>query len=174
MPPQEVKSWLMRSLHEHDNMYEKPAPSGYHTLTPALTVRDGKAAVDFYQRAFGATVRHVMEMPDGKVMHAELQVGDSVLMLSDEFPDWGAFAPQSIGGTASSLNVYVDDVDTVFGQAVAAGATVIHPLTNQFWGDRMGNLLDPFGHKWSVATRVEEVSPEETARRGEEWTKSME
>ncbi len=156
------------------NIHEKPAPAGYHTLTPALTVHDGKAAVDFYQRAFGATVRHVMDMPDGKVMHAELQIGDSVIMLSDEFPDWGALSPLSLGGSGSSLNVYVDDVDAVFAQAVEAGATVKHPVADQFWGDRMGNLLDPFGHKWSVATRIEEVSPEETARRGEEWAKATE
>ena len=156
------------------NMYEKSAPSGYHTLTPALTVRGGKAAVDFYQRAFGATVRHVMEMPDGKVMHAELQLGDSVVMLSDEFPDWNALSPQSIGGTASSLNVYVDDVDAVFNQAVSAGATATRPVEDQFWGDRTGQLLDPFGHKWMVATRIEEVSPEETERRGGEWAKRAE
>ena len=155
------------------NMYEKPAPSGYHTLTPALTVRDGKAAVAFYQRAFGATVRHVMDMPDGKVMHAELQIGDSVVMLSDEFPDWGAVSPQTIGGTGSSLSIYVDDVDAVFAQAVAAGATAQHPVADQFWGDRMGSLFDPFGHRWMIATRVEEVSPEETARRGEAWAKRM-
>ncbi len=154
------------------NMYEKPVPTGYHSLTPALTVRDGKAAVDFYQRAFGATVRHVMDMPDGKVMHAELQIGDSVVMLSDEFPDWGAMSPLSLGGSGSSLNIYVDDVDAVFAQAVEAGASVVHPVTDQFWGDRMGNLLDPFGHKWSVATRIEEVSPEETARRGEQWAQA--
>ncbi len=156
------------------NMYEKPVPAGYHTLTPALTVHDGKAAVDFYQLAFGATVRHVMDMPDGKIMHAELQVGDSVIMLSDEFPDYGALSPQSIGGTASSLNIYVDDVDTVFNQAVSAGASVTRPVADQFWGDRTGYLLDPFGHKWSVATRIEEVSPEETTRRGDEWAKSVE
>ena len=95
-------------------MYEKPTPAGYHTLTPSIVVRDGKAAIDFYQRAFGATVRHVMEMPDGKIMHAEIQVGDSAVMLSDEAPDWGALSPQTIGGTATTLNLYVDDVDTVF------------------------------------------------------------
>ena len=156
------------------NMYEKPAPAGYHTITPALTVRGGKAAVDFYQRAFGATVRHVMDMPDGKVMHAELQIGDSVVMLADEFPDWGALSPQTVGGTGSSLSIYVDDVDAVFAQAVAAGASATRPVENQFWGDRMGSLLDPFGHKWTVATRIEEVSPEETTRRGEEWAKENE
>ena len=156
------------------DMYDKPVPSGYRTLTPALTVRGGKAAVDYYQRVFGATVRHIMDMPDGKIMHAELQMGDSVVMLSDEFPDWGALSPQSIGGTASSLNLYVDDVDTVFNQAVAAGATVMRPVEDQFWGDRTGQLLDPFGHKWLVATRIEEVTPEETERRGQEWAKSVE
>lgn len=156
------------------NMYEKPNPAGYHTLTPAIVVRDGKAAIDFYQRAFGATVRHVMEMPDGKVMHAEIVVGDSAVMLSDEAPDWGALSPQTIGGSATTLNLYVDDVDTVFNQAVAAGASVARPLADQFWGDRSGYLLDPFGHKWSVATRIEEVSPEEMTRRGEAWAKSVE
>ena len=155
------------------NPYEKPAPSGYHSLTPALVVRDGKAAIDFYQRAFGATIRHVMDMPDGKIMHAELQMGDSVVMLSDEAPDWGALSPQTIGGTGSSLCIYVDDVDAVFNQAVTVGATATRPVEDQFWGDRTGSLLDPFGHKWMVATRIEEVSPEEMARRGEEWAKSV-
>ena len=155
-------------------MYEKPTPAGYHTLTPALVVRDGKAAIDFYQRAFGATVRHVMDLPDGKVMHAEIQLGDSAVMLSDEFPDWDSLSPQSIGGTASSLSIYVDDVDAVFAQALAAGATAQRPVEDQFWGDRMGTLFDPFGHRWMIATRIEEVSPEEMTRRGEAWAKGTE
>ena len=143
-------------------------------MTPALVVHDGKAAIDFYQRAFGATVRHVMDMPDGKVMHAEIQLGDSAVMLSDEFPDWGSLSPQSIGGTASSLSIYVDDVDAVFARALAAGASVQRPVEDQFWGDRMGTLFDPFGHRWMIATRIEEVSPEEMKRRGEAWAESVE
>ena len=143
-------------------------------MTPAIVVRDGKAAIDFYQRAFGATVRHVMDLPDGKVVDAEIQLGDSAVMLSDEFPDWDSRSPQSIGGTASSLSIYVDDVDAVFAQALAAGASVQRPVEDQFWGDRMGTLFDPFGHRWMIATRTEEVSPEEMTRRGEAWAKSVE
>ena len=144
-------------------------PTGYHALTPAIICRDAAAAIDFYQRAFGATVRHNMAMPDGKVMHAEIQIADSVVMISDEFPDWGSVSPQTLGGSAASLHLYVPDVDAAFAKAIAAGATQQMPVQDQFWGDRSGYLFDPFGHRWGLATRVEEVSDEETARRGQEW-----
>jgi len=147
-------------------MSAQPVRNGYHDITPSLTVRGGAAAIEFYERAFGAKIRHKMDMPDGKVMHSEIAIGDSVVMVNDEFPDWGALAPQSLGGSPVSLNLYVADCDAVFAQAVAAGATVSRPLQDQFWGDRMGWLVDPFGHKWSVATHTEDVPPEEVARRG--------
>ena len=144
-------------------------PTGYHALTPAIICRDAAAAIDFYQRALGATVRTRMDMPDGKVMHAELQIADSTFMISDEMPQWGSVSPQTLGGTASSLHLYVPDVDAAFAQAIAAGGTEQVPVQDQFWGDRSGYFLDPFGHRWGVATRVEEVSDEETLRRGQEW-----
>ena len=153
------------------NIHESSAPADYGTLTPALAVRGGKAAIDFYQRAFGATVQHCMEGEGGSVMHAEVMVGDSKFMLSDEFPDWGVMSPESLGGTPVSLYLYVADVDAAFAQAIKEGGKELRPVTTEFWGDRMGQFVDPFGHKWTMATRVEEVSDEETQRRGEEWIK---
>ena len=138
---------------------------GYHSITPSITVQNAGAAIDFYKSALGATEVMRLTMPDGKVMHGEIQIGDSRIMLSDEFPDWGCISPQSIGGTASSLMIYVPDVDAAFTQAVAAGATSISPPTNQFWGDRSARILDPFGHKWSLATHLEEISDAEIAER---------
>ena len=150
-------------------MSVKSTPDGYHTLTPALTVRGGADAIEFYKRVFGATEVMRMAMPDGKVMHAELQIGDSRVMLSDEFPDWGAIGPQTVGACPSSLMVYVDDVDAVFAAAVAAGAKVERPVQDQFWGDRNGMVIDPFGYRWSLATHIEDVTPEEIERRGQAW-----
>jgi len=138
---------------------------GYHSLTPSLTVQNGAAAVDFYKNAFGATEVMCLKMPDGKVMHGELQIGDSRFMLSDEFPDWGCLSPQTIGGTASALMIYVPDVDSSFAQAVAAGATSVSPPKDQFWGDRSACILDPFGHRWTLSTHKEEVSAEEMEER---------
>jgi PhnB protein len=126
----------------------KPVPDGYHTLTPFLTVRDAARAIEFYKNAFGAVARGVMNSPDGKVAHAELKIGDSILMLADEFPQVGAIAPQS-GGTSMGLHIYVDNVDAAFDRAVNAGAQVEMPVSDQFWGDRYGRLKDPFGHRWS-------------------------
>ena len=146
-------------------------PGGYHALTPSIVCRQAAKAIDFYQEALGATVRHRMEMPDGKIMHAEMQLADSVFMISEEFPDWGSVSPQTLGGTASTLHVYVPDVDAAFAKAIAAGGTEQIPVQDQFWGDRSGYFLDPFGHRWGLATRVEEVSPEETERRGQEWAR---
>lgn len=138
---------------------------GYHSITPSITVQNAGAAIDFYKSALGATEVMRLTMPDGKVMHGEIQIGDSRIMLSDEFPDWGCVSPQSIGGTASALMIYVPDVDAAFTQAVAAGATSISPPTDQFWGDRSARILDPFGHKWSLATHLEEISDAEIAER---------
>lgn len=148
-------------------------PAGYHSITPSLAVRDGAAAIDFYQRALGATVRRCMTMPDGKVMHAELVVGDSAFMLGGEMPEYGSVSPLGLGGTPTTLSVYVANVDTAFDQAIAAGGEVVFPVTDQFWGDRTGTFKDPSGHKWMLATRVEELSDEEMARRGKAWMENF-
>jgi PhnB protein len=136
-------------------------PKGYHTLTPFLTCKDAVKAIEFYKQAFGATERGVMKGPDGKVMHAELTIGDSIIMLADEFPQFGSLSPQSIGGSGMGLHIYIEDVDTAFDRAVKAGAKVEMPVTDMFWGDRYGKLADPFGHKWSIATHKKDVSVDE-------------
>jgi PhnB protein len=142
-------------------MSVKPIPDGYHSLTPFLTVRDAARAIEFYKNAFGAVERGVMKGPDGKIMHAELMIGDSIVMLSDEFPEFGALSPQSTGGVGMGLHIYVDGVDAAFDRAVKAGAEVEMPVMDQFWGDRYGKLKDPFGHKWSIATHTADLSVEE-------------
>jgi PhnB protein len=142
-------------------MSVKPIPEGYHTLTPFLTVREAEKAIAFYQQAFGAESRGVMKGPDGKVMHAELKIGDSIIMLSDEYPHMGAVSPQALGGSPMGLHIYVEDVDASFDRAVKAGAQVDMPVMDQFWGDRYGRLKDPFGHKWSIATHTADLSMDE-------------
>jgi len=142
-------------------MSVKPIPDGYHSITPFLTVRNAARAIEFYKEAFGAVERGVMKGPDGKVMHAELKIGDSFIMLSDEFPDFGALSPESIGGSGMGLHIYVDGVDAAFARAVKAGARVEMPVMDQFWGDRYGKLTDPFGHKWSIATHTKDLSMDE-------------
>jgi PhnB protein len=143
----------------------KPIPDGYHSITPYLSVNGAAAAIEFYQKAFRA--REVMRMaqPDGRIGHAELELGDSRIMLADEFPEMNFRAPGSIGGTAVHLHLYVADVDAVIGEAVAAGATLIRPVQDQFYGDRSGTVTDPYGHVWHVATHVEDLSPAELKRR---------
>jgi len=144
----------------------KPIPEGFHTLTPHLVIRDAKRAIDFYKRAFGAQPLGPAHLtPDGKVMHATLKIGDSVLMLNEEFPEAGARSPQSLGGSPVTINIYAEDVDRLFNQAVSAGATITMPLKDQFWGDRYGVVADPFGHKWSLCTHIEDVAPEELEKR---------
>ena len=144
-------------------------PPGYHSVTPYLTVDDGAGAIEFYKKAFGAT--EVMRLPmGGKIGHAEIQIGDSHVMLSDEWPEMGALGPKSRGGPTSSLVVYVPDVDAAFDRATGAGCEVMSAVQNQFWGDRMGTVTDPFGHKWSLATHVEDVSPEEMGKRMKEFS----
>ena len=149
----------------------KPIPEGYHSVTPYLVVDDANAAIKFYERAFGATEKFRLPMGD-RIGHAEILIGDSHVMLADEFPDMGHLGPKSRGGTTVSLMIYVPDVDATFRQAIEAGATAKKPVEDQFWGDRMGTLEDPFGHQWSLATHVEEVPPEEMERRMAEFTKS--
>jgi PhnB protein len=143
----------------------KPIPEGYHSLTPYLFVRNAAGAIEFYKNVFGATETMRMPGPNGQIMHAELKIGDSTVMLSDENPQMGALSPQSIGGTATGLNVYIANVDAVVQKAVDAGAKLVRPVKDQFYGDRSGSVIDPFGHLWSVATHVEDVSPEEIGKR---------
>jgi PhnB protein len=146
-------------------MLVKPIPEGYHSVTPYLIVRGGADAIEFYKKAFGAVELFRMPSPDGKIGHAEIKIGDSPIMLADEYPDMGYNGPQSIGGSPVSLMIYVDDVDTVFNRAVEAGATVKEALQDKFYGDRIGTVIDPFGHRWHLATHKEDVSMEEMERR---------
>lgn len=146
----------------------RPVPEGHHTITPHLVVRDAAKAIDFYKKAFGAREINRMAMLDGKILHAELQIGDSMLYLADEFPGAGSQAPQSLGGTSVVLNLYVEDVDSLWKKAVSAGATVKMELGDQFWGDRYGQVADPFGHSWGLATHKEELAPAEVERRARE------
>jgi PhnB protein len=143
----------------------KPVPDGYHTATPYLIVNGAAQAIEFYKKAFGATELMRMAQPGGKIGHAEIKIGDSPIMLADEAPDVGARSPQSIGGSPVSIMLYVEDVDTIFSQAVAAGAKVKRPVADQFYGDRTGGIEDPFGHLWYIATHKEDVSPEEMRKR---------
>ena len=149
-------------------MAVKAVPEGTHTITPHLVVNGAEQALEFYKKAFGAQVAGVHKTPDGKVMHAEFRIGDSKLMLNDEFPEMGALSPKTLGGSPVVLNLYMEDIDKVFNQAVSAGATVTMPLANQFWGDRYGQIKDPFGHTWALGQHVEDVSPEEMERRARE------
>jgi uncharacterized glyoxalase superfamily protein PhnB len=127
-------------------------------------VRNAEQALEFYKNAFGADVLHVAHMPDGKVMHASLRIGDSILMLNDEFPDYGTLSPLSTGGSAVTIHIYTENVDAAFNRAVSAGAQVKMPLADQFWGDRYGVVADPFGHKWSLGAHIKDMSPEEMQR----------
>jgi len=146
-------------------MAVKPIPDGYSTLTPYLVIDGASRAIDFYRRAFGATELFRMGRPDGRVGHAELQIGTSRLMLADEHPEMNFRGPRAYGGTPLSLLLYVKDVDSTFAQAIREGAKELRPLANQFYGDRSGTLEDPFGHVWTVATHVEDVPPQELERR---------
>ena len=146
-------------------MAVKPIPDGFHTETPHLIGKGAAAALDFYKKAFGAEETSRMPGPDGLIMHATMRVGDSILMLNDEFPKMGSHSPQSIGGTPVTLHLYVDDVDKLWQRAVSAGAKVTMPLADMFWGDRYGVLTDPFGHHWSLATHKEDLSPQEMMKR---------
>jgi PhnB protein len=145
----------------------KPIPDGYPQLTPYICVDGAADAIEFYRRVLDATERMRMPGPDGKIGHAELQIGNAVLMLSDEFPEYGAVSPRTVGGTPCTLSLYVEDVDQVFSKAIAAGAKELRPLRDEFYGDRTGQFEDPFGHRWSVATHVEDISMEEMQRRSE-------
>jgi PhnB protein len=143
----------------------EPIPAGYHSVTPYLMVRDAARAMAFYRDAFGATEVMRFAGPDGRIAHAEVKIGDSHVMLADELPDQGFVGPQTLGGAGVSLMLYVNDVDATFAKALAAGATVRRPVADQFYGDRMGTLVDPYGHVWSIGTHREDVSVEEMQRR---------
>jgi PhnB protein len=143
----------------------KPIPEGYHSITPYLVTNNAADAIEYYKKAFGATELFRMPAPGGKIGHAELKIGDSPIMLADEYPDMGYFGPAKYGGTPVSLMIYVEDVDTVYPRAIAAGGQEVKALQNQFYGDRSGTLKDPFGFIWTVATHVEDVSPEEMDKR---------
>jgi uncharacterized glyoxalase superfamily protein PhnB len=143
----------------------QPIPAGFHTITPSLIVAGAADAIDFYKRAFGAEEIDRAPSPDGsKIMHATIKIGDSRLMLADEFPEWGCKGPGSFGGTPATMHLYVEDADAIFSQAVEAGATVTMPINDAFWGDRYGQIVDPFGHAWSIATHKRDVTEEEMAQ----------
>jgi PhnB protein len=146
----------------------KPIPDGYPSVTPYLPIDGAEAAIEFYTTVLGAKERMRMPAPGGKIGHAELELGDSLIMVSDAFPEMGHRTAKQLGGSPVSVAVYVEDVDAVFERAVAAGATVVRPVEDQFYGDRAGSFDDPWGHRWSVATHVEDVSPDEMARRSAE------
>jgi len=144
----------------------RPIPEGFHTVTPHLVVKNGHEAIELYKRAFGAEELSRSPGPDGTgVMHASLKIGNSVIMLNDEFPDWGVKGPQSIGGSPVTLHLYVEDVDTWYKRAVDAGASETMPVMDAFWGARYGKLTDPYGHRWSIATHKEDVTPEQLQQR---------
>jgi PhnB protein len=152
----------------------KAVPDGFHTITPHLTVHDATRALEFYKQAFGAEVLQVAPAPGGKVMHASIKIGDSILMLNDEFPEYGGDpAPSAKGGTGVAMHIYLENVDAAFARALSAGATVKMPLMDQFWGDRYGIVMDPFGHKWSLATHTRDMSQEEMQQEQEKAFSKM-
>jgi len=142
-------------------MAVKKIPDGFHTITPHLVVSDAKGAIEFYKKAFNAEEITRMASPDGKIMHAMIRIGDSFLMLNDEYPDMGAKSPKGIGGTPVTINLYVEDADRVFNQAIKAGAQTDMPLADMFWGDRYGKLKDPYGHHWAIATHIQDLTPDQ-------------
>lgn len=148
-------------------------PAGYHALTPYLVFKNAGAAMDFYKKAFGAKETVRMNAPDGSIMHAEMRIGDSSFMMGEEFPSMNVKSPETLGGTPAGLMWYTPDVDKAFARAVAAGATAEQPPTDMFWGDRYAKLVDPFGHRWSIATHVEDVPPKEMDRRAREAMAQM-
>lgn len=152
----------------------KKIPDGYHAITPSLIVKDGIKAIDYYKKVFDAKDKGIMMTPDGKsVAHAELEIGDSKIMLSDEFPEMNCLSPASIGGSPISLYLYVEDVDKTFNLAVSEGASVLYPVADQFWGDRHGSIKDPFGHIWSISTHVKDLAEEEIKKAAAEAFSKM-
>ena len=154
-------------------MAVQPIPARYNTATIYLIVKGGLKALEFYKKAFGAVELMRFEGPNGTLGHAEIKIGDSPIMLADEFPEMGHKSPTTLGGAGAGVMLYVKDCDSLFNQAVAAGATVVKPLANQFYGDRSGTITDPFGHQWTIGTHIEDVSPEEMKRRHDDMMKKM-
>ena len=154
-------------------MAVKPIPEGYHAATPYLAVDGAAQAIEYYKKAFDAKERSRMDTPDGKVGHAEVEIGDALVMLSDALPQFATKSPTELGGTTASVFLYVEDVDAVVKQAVNAGGTLTMEVADQFWGDRLGSVTDPFGHSWLIATHVEDVAPEEMAKRTSEAMAAM-
>jgi PhnB protein len=152
----------------------KPIPEGFHTVTPSLVVKDAAKAIDYYKEVFGAEERMRMPNPNGKIQHAEIKIGDSIIFLSDEFPNMGGKSPQTLGGHSGGIYLYVKDVDAVYEKALAAGAKSAMPVTDMFWGDRHGAFTDPFGHSWGVSTHTEDVSEEEMEKGAQAFYASME
>ncbi|HET7737840.1 MAG TPA: VOC family protein [Tepidiformaceae bacterium] len=148
-------------------------PKGYHSVTPGITVSDAAKAIELYKEAFGAEEVERFEGPDGSIMHAEIRIGDSRVMLGSENPMWGTKSPLTLGGVHGSLHIYVDDADAAFARALEAGCEVAQPLEDVFWGDRYGKVTDPFGHQWGIATRVKDLSPEEMRKAAEAWMQTM-
>ena len=148
-------------------------PEGCNSINVYLVVKDARKAMEFYAKAFGGEAGACMEAPDGSVVHGEVTIGNSTLMLSQENPQWDMKSPETLGGSPASLHLYVEDCDTLFQQAVDAGCTVVAPVQDQFWGDRYGKVMDPFGFQWGIATHVEDVSQEEMAKRAQEWFAQM-
>ncbi len=151
----------------------KPIPDGFHSVTPTLVVNNANDAIEFYKKAFGANEIYRFPTPDGKIMHAMIQVGDSFIMLTDEFPSMGARSPTTIGGSASSLHLYVEDADAFYKKAVEAGAAPTMPIMDAFWGDRYGMIVDPYGHAWAIATHQKDMSPDEMKKAAEEFCANM-
>jgi PhnB protein len=152
----------------------KPIPQGFHTVTPSLVVRGAAEAIEFYKKALGAEELVRMPSPDGKIMHAELKIGDCIIFISDEFPNMGVSkAPQSLGGTTGTLHLYVPDVDSAFQRAINAGGKTTMPVADMFWGDRYGTFADPFGHHWGLGTHKEDLTAQETDQRAKEFFSGM-
>ena len=150
-----------------------PIPEGFHSVTPSLIVRDAAKAIDFYKRALGAQELVRMPGPDGTIMHAEIKIGDSIIFLGEENPQMGAKSPQTLGGCTGTLSVYVPNVDDVFKQAISTGAKETMPVADQFWGDRYGTFVDPFGYQWGIATHKEDLNPQEMQERAQQFFSSM-
>jgi PhnB protein len=160
-----IRASIRHPMEEDPMPSVKPIPDGYHSLAPYLIVADGAGAIAFYQEAFGAKLRLRLDRPDGKIGHAELDIGDGVIMLADEYGGYEAWAPPHFGGSPVTRHLYVEDVDAVVAKAIAAGARLLRPVQDQFYGDRSGAFTDPFGHSWHVATHIEDVPPDEIKRR---------
>ena len=151
----------------------KPIPDGFHTVTPSLIVSSTKEAIEFYKKAFDAVEIYQYPTPDGKIMHAQIKIGDSFVFLADEFPTMGTKSPTTLGGSASALHLYVEDADKIFNQAIAAGAAPVMPLMDAFWGDRYGMLVDPYGHAWAISTHQKDMTSEELKKAAQEFFANM-